>query len=224
MAINPLNNSYSNSSYLADLMSGKKTDANETADSVLSQYKSTKNTYSAYGANMYSGVGQSAMNRAINELKEANNGKVTFSMIQDYRSNLEEDFKKSMQIGLTLLGFEKTEDFQLMATPEGDIEIMCEDPELREAVAFLLEETKDLKDQFLYIQALGNIERAKGTMTGYMENLYGKASLQADSLDILLNGSDFINQISSLGIGYSSLLANFNTDSVQYMLGANYTV
>lgn len=217
------NNLYYN--YLTRADENSKADTGETASAMLGGTSaSAKTAYAAYGSNMYSGVGQSAMQRAIDELKEANGGKVTFGMVTDYRAELEEDFKKTMQLGLYAMGFEETEDFQMVASPEGKIEVLCDDAELKAAVEYMLQEMPELGEQFLYIQALGNIERAGSSMSSYAQTQQAVASLQADAMDILLNGGNFLNQISSLGIGYSALMANYSESDIQYMLGANYLV
>lgn len=225
MAVNPVsNNLYYN--YLTN-NDTKQNETLETANSMLARAGGgggSRNAYAAYGANMYSGAGQSAMQRAINELKENNGGAVTFNMVKDYRNDLEEDFKTVMMAGLAAMGFKETDEFQMVATPEGEIEILSDDPEVKAAVAFLLEETPKLKEQFLYIQALGNIERAKGAMTTQAQMQYSQASLASDAVDLLLNGGNFLNQIGGLGIGYSALMANYSMNDIQYMLGANYLV
>lgn len=201
-------------------------EASDTAEAMLSRTRgaSSKNAYSAYGSNMYSGVGQNAMQRAIEELKQKNGGAVTFSMIKDYREDMEKDFKTMIMAGLALLGFEETDEFQMVATPEGEIEIMSDDPEVKAGVAFLLEETPKLKEQLLYIQALGNIERAKGAVSSQIQLQHTQANLSSDAMDIMLNGGNFLNQVGSLGVGYSALMANYSMNDIQYMLGANYLV
>lgn len=221
MNINPLGTGAYNT-FINDKFSTKN-ETSETADAVLAKY-SSKNPYAAYGSNMYSGVGQSAMQRAIEELKQKNGGAVTFSMVNDYRTEMENDFKTLMLGGLALMGFEETEDFTLRATSEGEIEIQSNDPEVKAAVAFLLEESPKLKEQFLYIQALGNIERSKGAVSSHMQMQQAQADLAADAMDIMLNSGNFLNQASGLGLGYSSLMANFSQGNMQAMLGANYLV
>lgn len=225
MAINPLGSSSYYNNYLTDSLTDKKSDAAETAEAMLANYKGGKNAYSAYGANMYSGPGQSAMQRAINEIKEKNGGAVTFGMVTEYREELEGDFKTVIMAGLAMLGLEDTDEFQMVATPDGEIAVMSDDPEVKAAVSFLLEETPKLKEQFLYIQALGNIERAKGTMSAQAQMGYTQASLAGDAVDILLNGSALLEQFGSGGgLGYSTLMAQYSQNSIQYMLGANYMV
>lgn len=219
--------SISNNLYYSYLTSSEKTtdDTGETASSMLGAASSgSKGALAAYGSNMYSGVGQSAMQRAISELQAANGGKVTFSMVSDYRAELEEEFKNTMLLGLYAMGFDETEDFQMVATSEGEIQVLADDPEVKAAVEYMLEQLPDLREQFLYIQALGNIEKAKSSMSTYAQTKYAVASLQADSMDLLLNGGNFLEQLSGLGIGYSALMANYSNSDIQYLLGANYTV
>lgn len=223
MSVNSINGS--SQLYYNYLTNSETGSANETADAMLTNTRSAKNNaYSAYGANMYSGIGQSAMQRAIDELKEKNGGSVTFGMIADYREQMEEDFKTIITAGLAMLGFEETDDFQMIATAEGEIEVMSDDPEVKAAVNFLLEDSAKLKEQFLYMQALGNIERAKGVVSSQMQLQYTQASLASDAMDILLNGGNFLEQVGSLGVGYSSLMASYSQSDIEYMMGTNYLV
>lgn len=222
MAISSINNTYNN--YFNGSLSNTKSEASETADAILAKHSSTKNAYAAYGSSMYSGAGQSAMQRAIQELKDKNGGTVTFSMVSDYRAEMEEDFKTLMMGGLALLGFEETDEFQMLATSDGTIEILSDNAEVKAAVEFMLEDSPKLQEQFLYIQALGNIERAKTAVNPQMQLQEARANLGSEAVDILLNGSNFLNQVNSLGIGYSALMANYSQNNIQYTLGANYLV
>ncbi|MDL2285732.1 hypothetical protein LJB93_03200 [Desulfovibrio sp. OttesenSCG-928-F07] len=195
----------------------QKTEEESSASSNLSVAQ-RNNVFKSYGANANTGIGQKAMLRAVEELKEQTGGPVTFSMINEYRDQLEKEFTLSVQVGLTLMGVEESDDFRLLATADGEIEILCDDPELKEKIATLLEESEGMKDQFLYIQALGNIQRTQQTLGARSQMMSTKASLGADAMDI------FLNSAATQGTGYSSLLGNFSGGSAQYLLGANYTV
>lgn len=225
MSISSINNSSLYYSYLVN-NNDNKNDASETADAMLGRAGSTKNSaYSAYGSNMYSGAGQNAMQKAIAAIQEENgDSKVTFSMIKDYRDKLEKEFETTIQAGLALLGFEETEDFQMVAGSDGTIKVLSDDPEVKAAVEFMMEESPKLSEHFLYIQALGNIERAQGSISAKAQMQNTQASLAADAVNILLNGANLLDQLSSLGVGYSSLTANYSESQIQYILGANYTV
>jgi hypothetical protein len=222
----PISSVNDNQLYYNQLIGNNKNEAFESAGALLgaSGGTSAKNAYSAYGANMYSGVGQNAMQRAIDELKQKNGGAVTFGMVKDYREELEKDFKTMIMGGLALLGFEETDEFRMIATPEGEIEILSDDEEVKAAMAFLLEESPKLKEQFLYLQALGNIERAKGAVSAQMQSRYAQAGLGSEAMDILLSSGNFLGQAGGLGVGYSALMANYSMSDIQYTLGANYLV
>lgn len=224
MAISSVN---SNTLYYTYL---NNSDSNDTsgsvADAVLAKVGNAKNSaYSAYASNMYSGEGQAAMLKAIEAIQEENGGgKVTAKMVTEYREQLESEFETTIQAGLALLGFEETAEFQMTATTDGKVAVLCDDPEVKAAVEFLMSESPKLSEHFLYIQALGNIERAQGTLSAKSQLQNSQTSLAADAVDLLLGGSDLLSQLSSLGVGYSTLSANYSESQIQYILGANYTV
>jgi hypothetical protein len=91
---------------------------------------------------------------------------------------------------------------------------------LKEKIQALLDGTKGLKEQFLFIQALGNIERARASLNPQSQLLGSMAELRTQAVDI------FLDAASSQGFGYSSLLGNYNgsANSLQFLLGANYTI
>ncbi|MCL1915837.1 MAG: hypothetical protein FWG17_03920 [Desulfovibrionaceae bacterium] len=211
-----------NSASLTDyLLPSKEKDENSVsgADALLSR-NARNNALSAYGGNMLSGPGQTAMQRAVQELRETQGGPVTFAMVREYREEMENSFTLLMQASIYALGLEESQDFFLSASQEGRIEVSSSDPILREMVTALLAENPKLGEQFLYIQALGNIEKTSQASTPLMARQSAKANLGMQSVDI------FIKAAASQGFGYSSLLGLYDGSSgdLSYFLGANMTV
>ncbi|MDR2051560.1 MAG: hypothetical protein LBQ63_07320 [Deltaproteobacteria bacterium] len=194
-------------------------DENSPRSSLLTQ-SARNSAYAAYGADLLSGPGQEAMKRALEELQSRSGGPVTFERVREYRAELEKNFTLQVQGGLFLLGVTECDDFQLAATPEGEIEILSQEPALKEKLETLFAENPELKEQFLYIQALGNIERAGQSLSPRLRQQAALADLGAQAVNI------FMEAASSKGAGYSSLLGNFNgaEGSMQFLLGANLTV
>ncbi len=210
--------SYTNQTLTDYLVSDKsKTEENAENGAVLSHAR-RNSAYGAYGANAQTGAGLQAMLKAVEEIKAQTGGPVTFDMVKEYRGDLEKEFTAAVQMGLTLLGVEESDDFQLRATSAGEVEILCDDPELKSKIEQLFEKSEGLKDQFLYIQALGNIERTKQVLNPKSEMMATRAELGARAVDI------FLNAAANSGVGYSSLLGNYSDSSMQFMLGANFTV
>ncbi|MCL1889574.1 MAG: hypothetical protein FWF99_03605 [Desulfovibrionaceae bacterium] len=203
------------------LTPSKEKDENSVsgADALLSR-SARNNALSAYGGNMLSGPGQAAMQRAVQELREAHGGPVTFAMVREYREEMENSFTLLMQASIYALGLEESADFFLSASPEGQIEVSSSDPILREMVTALFAENPELGEQFLYIQALGNIEKTSQAGTPLMAQQAARANLGMQSVDI------FIQAAASQGFGYSSLLGLYDGSSggLSYFLGANMTV
>ncbi|MDR2503595.1 MAG: hypothetical protein LBD82_04320 [Deltaproteobacteria bacterium] len=211
-------NAYSMS--LTDFLTTSEKEAeDDSVASVLSK-TSKNNAYAVYGGNMHTGAGQAAMLLAVEELRARTGGPVTFDMVRDYRAELEKEFSLLMQVGLYAQGITESEDFYLIASSEGNIDVNCVDPVLKEKVSALLAENPDLSEQFLFIQALGNVERSKQVGSTLQQQRETKANMGMQAVDIFLNAA--VQQ----GMGYSSLLGAFegNQDSAQFFLGANLTV
>ena len=204
---------------LADFLTASAKEEDNSAASVLS--KASKNSaYTAYGSNMHNGAGQAAMQRAVEELRARIGGPVTFDMVQDYRAEQEKGFSLLMQAGLYAQGVTESEDFYLVASPAGQISVNCADPVLKEKVFALLAENPELSEQFLFIQALGNVERSRQAGSTLSQQRETKANLGMQAVDI------FMNAAAQQGVGYSSLLGAFEGgwDSAQFFMGANLTV
>ncbi|MDR1241426.1 MAG: hypothetical protein LBM00_01370 [Deltaproteobacteria bacterium] len=225
MSINSINQ-YTYGLTLTDFLSnGDGTDKNSRADSLGaagSLAAVNKKLYGAYGANMQSEAGMAAIQKALGEITPDGSGRITFKMINEHRAELEENFTTMVKAGLLLSGADENVEFQIIATPEGDMQIQCADPEQKTRIEQFFADVPELQEQFLYIQALGNMERARASATASTHRLNAQATeagLQSQAMEV------FFNDIFSSGVGYSSLLADFDSgESADYFVGANYFV
>ncbi len=220
-------NGYGMNMSLIDLLKGTS-DSASSALSSPSKLKSGTTSgkasggYGSYGSNMLSGPGKAAMERAISEIQGDAGGRVTFKDIVAHREKLQGEFSAALSAGLLLSGVDPEVEFSLIATPNGEIQVISDHPDKAKIEDFFKESPK-MAEQFLYIQALGNLERAnQGSGAGvrnWQDMGSTKAELQAQAMDI------FFSVTGDSGMGYSSLMADFSDGAVnQYMLGANYTV
>jgi predicted unusual protein kinase regulating ubiquinone biosynthesis (AarF/ABC1/UbiB family) len=226
MSINSINQ-YTYGISLTDFLTGS-TDEEESsklnsAGSGSSLSAVNKKAYAgAYGASMQSEAGMAVIKQALEEIEPDSSGRITFNMIKEHRAELEENFTTMVKAGLLVSGVDQNVEFQLISTPEGEMQVQCDNPEQKAQIESFFKTIPELKDQFLYIQALGNMERAQTSATATTHRLNAqatKAGLQSQAMET------FFNDIFSSGMGYSSLLANFDSEeTADYFVGANYFV
>jgi hypothetical protein len=153
-------------------------------------------------------------------LQKQDNGTITFSKISAYQEELEEEFTLTMRLGMLLQDIPQTAEFWLVATQEGNIEVNCQDQEQKKQIEKFFKDNLELKEQFLYIQALGNLNRAQQSSLAYgnFRNIQAmKGAVQAQALEAFFSDNS--------GLGYSSLIGDFTGgDTASFMLGANFTI
>ncbi|MDR1124605.1 MAG: hypothetical protein LBM64_00870 [Deltaproteobacteria bacterium] len=175
----------------------------------------------SYGA-IQSADGVEAIKKAVSELEADGNGRITFKMIQEYCSELEQNFEKGMRAAVSLAGVPDEVEFKLVANSKGEVEVQCDDPAAKAVIEEVLKEIPALEDEFKYIQALKNADKAQSSATASQHRL----SLQATRAGLQQQAMEqFLTDIFSSGeIGYSSLLADFGAEGTDYFVGANYFV
>lgn len=183
----------------------------------------------AYGASPTSGVGQAALKKALAEMGASGN-RTTFSDIAAYREGLETELSALMRIDLYEAGVSLDTEFSLNMTAEGEIQVLCNDPIAKERIQDYLAANPDVCEQFGYVQALSNLERAKqspASASMAMGNFAStKKEIQLQSVEA------FFDEALSSGMSYSALMANFNpvsstedaSGSVSFYTGISYTV
>jgi hypothetical protein len=218
-------NQYAYGLSLADFLSGnaKTTENGESTGLGSSASLAAANKkIGAYGAGVQSAAGMAAIKQALEEIEPDSSGRITFKMISEHRAKLEEDFTALVKAGLLLSGVDEQVEFKIVATPEGDMQIQCADPEQQARIEQFFKNVPELKEEFLYIQALGNMEKAQSSATASTHRLNtqaAKTGLQSQAMEI------FFQDIFSSGLGYSSLLADFDSgEDAEYFVGANYFV
>lgn len=190
---------------------------------------SSQRAKNAYSVSATSGVGQAALNKALSEMG-AQGGRVTFKDIAAHREKLETNFSIDMRLELAKEGVSMETDFTLTMDSEGKIEVSCDDALAKEKIEKYLEENPKVCEQFGYIQALSNLERARqspaASSQAWQNIRDAKAELQTQAVEI------FFGDALSSGMNYSSLLASFSpftgsgsaADTTSFYTGVNYTV
>ena len=182
----------------------------------------------AYGSGATSAIGQAALKKAISEMQATTDGTITFTKIAAYQKQLEEQFTAKVRVDLVGKGVPLDVDFTLTLSSEGKVQVDCENAAAKEKIQKYLADNKKVGEQFGYIQALANLDRAKqspaGASAAWQELRNAKANIQAQAVEM------FFSDAMSSGMNYSSVLANFAGSSTaaapaaSFYAGVDYTV
>lgn len=226
----------SSSLSLVDLLQDAKNENNSilnssstlaSSNSLLSNaQKAARSAYSG-GGSASSAIGQAALKRALSEMGAE--GKVTFQDIAEYREQLETEFSLLLRTALAKEGVSLDTEFTLNLDSSGNISVSCDDAVAKEKIEAFLKENEDVCEQFGYIQALSNLERARqspaGQSSAWSEVRNAKKAYQAEAVEA------FFGEALESGMNFSSLLATFNpvtgdsaADSTSFYAGLDFTV
>lgn len=183
----------------------------------------------AYGISATSGIGQAALKKALSEM-DNNGGRVTFQDIAAYRQELENSFSSGLRVELYEKGVSLDTEFTLNMNSEGTIRVVCDDPAARETIQQYLADNSEICEEFGYIQALANLERARQGSAGLSAAL-GNVAQSKKEIQLAAVEAFFDEALSS-GVGYSALMASFSSiatgedaaDSTSFYAGIDYTV
>jgi len=217
---------------LVDLMQEAKANASALDSSTTSASSrallssQSRKVHSAYGGgSASSAVGQAALQRALSEMS-GSGGKVTFNQVAAHRENLELEFTVELRAALLKEGVSLETDFSLSMNADGKIDVICDDPLAKEKIQKYLAEHPKACEQFGYIQALSNLERAKqspaGSMAAWKDVRSATAELQTQALEA------FFGEAMNSGMEYSSMLASFGAGGgdakAAFYTGLNFKV
>ncbi len=195
------------------------------SQNLISSAAARKAANSAYaGGGAASSEGQAALKRAIAELQGKVDGTLTFAKIAAYQKELEEEFTTKVRADLLTRGVDPSVDFTLKLSPEGRLEALCGNAAARDAIETYLGDKPEVVEDFIYIQALANLERARQSpAVSLWQGLRDtKASIQAQAVEA------FFSDALSSGMSYGSLTASFtgsgSGSSASFYAGINYTV
>jgi hypothetical protein len=222
-------------SSLADLLNGfGNSDSPDSASSPLASSPAgahaalqSRKARNAYGGSGATAIGQAAIRRALGEMESDGTGKVTFRDIAAHREKLETVFTLQVRVELAKLGVSTDTDFTLTMTPDGKIQVDCDDAAIKEKIERYLEDHADVCEQFGYIQALANLERARqspaGNLAAWREVRDAQKAYQFQAVEA------FFSEALRSGMNYSSLVADFSVsasseDSAGFYAGLDFTV
>ena len=194
---------------------------NAAAENLLSSVRRNKQAQNAYGgAGLASSVGQAALKRALSEMG-VSGGKVTFADIAAYQEQLETTFSAGLRVALAEQGVSPDTEFTLNISSDGVVSVSCDDAVAKEKIEKYLEDNPKVCEQFGYIQALANLDRARQSPAAVRQDMRNiKAELQASAIEAF-----FSNALNS-GMNFSSMLASFGAggSEASYYTGVDYLV
>ena len=171
---------------------------------VNANVKSAKSQYEQPGVT--SEMAQAALKKALAALQSQGEEFISFSKIAAYQKDLEESLSTSMRMDLFELGLPLETGFTMKMSSDGKISVDCEDPAAKAMIEKYLSDNPKVCEQFGYIQALANVERARQspyTMGTAMSD--AKAQLQASAVEAFMAGA-----LGSGLMNYSDMLASFD--------------
>ena len=206
----------------ASLLDSSSTLASSNALLSSAQARKAQNAYG--GGSASSAIGQAALHRALSEM-DSSGGKITFSQVAAHREKLELEFTVSLRAALAKEGVPLETEFTLSMNADGKIDVLCDDPIAREKIWKYLADNPKACEQFGYIQALSNLERAKqspaGSMAAWREVRSATAELQTQALEA------FFGAAVNSGMDYSPILASFGPGGnsvASFYTGLNFKV
>lgn len=179
-----------------------------------------RKTTSSYGGGINSEIGQAALNRALAELSSETPGKITLSMVYEYRQNLEKEFSLALRLAMAEKGVDTEEEFVLTMDRGGNITVEADNPNTKYLVQQFLKDNPKVCDQFGYIQALSNLEQAqKSHVWQGISNI--KAEITANALEHM-----FSDTLNTGLLDYSALTAKASSggEKLSFYSGFNFTV
>jgi hypothetical protein len=173
------------------------------------------------GSSLASPVAQAAVQRAMEELRAQGKDRVSFSEIAQYRQQMEEEFSLRVRLDLHDRGPPPETSYTLHLSSEGTVSVACDDPWAKDLINRYLSESPQTCEQFGYIQALANVDRARQSPAAISASLRdAKVELQTSVV------AAFTSEALNSGLmDYAAILADFQSSAAtRFYTGLSYTV
>ncbi|MEG6504941.1 hypothetical protein [Nitratidesulfovibrio sp. 1201_IL3209] len=160
MSISPINGYGSYGTYGIDL--SNYTDGSSTTSS--SSSSSSGASSSSASGNTVTGLSLDYLSQLSAVLKEISpnaTGKLTFSMVEDYRKQLEEEFSAKVREDLTKLGVDENVEFRVVTNEKtGGVSVITDSAD-KAKIEQYFKDNPDMVKQLQKIQTLSNLEKAR---------------------------------------------------------------
>jgi len=135
-----------------------------TDSSTSSSSSSTSGSSSSSSGNTVTGLSLdylSQLSSVLQEISPSASGKLTFSAVEEYRKQLEEEFSAKVREDLTKLGVDKDVEFRVVTDEKtGGVSVITDSPD-KAKIEKYFKDNPDMVKQFQKIQTLSNLEKAR---------------------------------------------------------------
>ncbi|HEU6436821.1 MAG TPA: hypothetical protein VE028_05165 [Nitratidesulfovibrio sp.] len=137
------------------------TDGSSTSSSSSSSSSGTSSSSSGNTVTGYSLDYLAQLSSVLKEIAPNATGKLTFSMVGDYRKQLEEEFSAKVREDLTKLGVDKDVEFRVVTDEKtGGVSVVTNSPD-KAKIEKYFKDNPDMVKKFQKIQTLSNLEKAR---------------------------------------------------------------
>lgn len=211
---------YATAKTLTDYLS--ETGTQESGSAQTPARTAKRNMQSYANAGITSDIGKAALNRALSEMQGKVDGTITFDKIYEYQKYLEAKFTVELKMEMTSRGVDPDQEFTIAIDTEGAISVECDDPDTKQAVQEYLDKNPKVCEEFGYIQALGNLQRAQqSSVWPGLRNV--KSEIVASAIEAM-----FDETLASGTMDFAALTAKFNgsgtNNDAQFYTGLSFTV
>ncbi len=130
----------------------------KNSSSISNTGSSAQKAQQAYGMNRINQLAEAAQ-LAFEGLGLGPNDKVTFSRINEYKAQQQENFSQKVEAGLKEIGISADTEYQIVTKYEGEgVDIVTESPE-KSKIELFFKDNPELVDEFKEIQYLDNLTK-----------------------------------------------------------------
>lgn len=209
MSISSIYSSYG--TYGIDLSMKKAQEQPESGSSSSSSSAASSSSTSSSSSNTVTGLSLDYLSQLSAVLKEISpnaSGKLTFSMVEDYRKDLEEEFSAKVREDLTKLGVDKDVEFRVVTNEKtGGVSVIT-DSEDKAKIEKYFKDNPDMVKKFQKIQTLSNLEKARKA-EGYSAQDV-KTRLQMEAMSAWWSEDGASSQIMDFTGGQATFLAGLS--------------
>lgn len=209
MSISSIYSSYG--TYGIDLSMKKAQEQAESGSSSSSSSAASSSSTSSSSSNTVTGLSLdylSQLSAVLREISPNASGKLTFSMVEDYRKDLEEEFSSKVRADLTKLGVDEDVEFRVVTNDKtGGVSVIT-DSEDKAKIEKYFKDNPDMVKKFQKIQTLSNLEKARKA-EGYSAQDV-KTRLQMEAMSAWWSEDGASSQIMDFTGGQATFLAGLS--------------
>ncbi|NHZ47772.1 hypothetical protein [Nitratidesulfovibrio liaohensis] len=162
----------------------KYTEGNSTSSTSSSASGTSSSSSSSASGNTVTGLSLDYLSQLSSVLKEISpnaTGKLTFSMVEEYRKQMEEEFSAKVREDLTKLGVDKDVEFRVVTDEKtGGVSVITNSPD-KAKIEKYFKDNPDMVKKFQKIQTLSNLEKARKAEGYSLQDIKTRLQMEAMS-------------------------------------------